>query len=167
MIRDADYKSCVETGLLIMQEQRKKLINDCLNLSPTIYLGLHSSESKNLRELYFQSYITEWLSMHWEIMNKIIESQSDYSKDAQKRMTLFYADYFASFLTEYSNSSISAKLMIPDGLNVQLEQLREMIRYNDKWQLNSNRMRVQMKKSKEQYERLIKEFEAKQKKESV
>ena len=65
---EEDYRFCVTAALQIMQQQRKKLYQDCVEYEPTIYSGLHSSNSKSVRHLYFQSYFIEWISLHWESM---------------------------------------------------------------------------------------------------
>ena len=53
---EEDYRFCVTTALQIMQQQRKKLYQDCVEYEPTIYSGLHSSDSKSVRHLSILFY---------------------------------------------------------------------------------------------------------------
>lgn len=159
MFRENDYRFCVNAGLSIMLEQRKKLTQDSVGFEPTIYSGLHTSDSSALRGLYFQSYFVEWISAHWEKMFEILDNHSEYSVDTRREMILFFAEYFSDFLSECSGNSSLSKLAVPELLKMQKQQVKEMIRSADKWEQNSNRLRVQMKKNKEQYLRLIQEEE--------
>ena len=76
---EEDYRFCVTAALQIMQQQRKKLYQDCVEYEPTIYSGLHSSDSKSVRHLYFQSYFIEWISLHWESMIEILNRHDEYT----------------------------------------------------------------------------------------
>ena len=159
MFRENDYRFCVDAGLSIMQEQRKKLTQDSVKFEPTIYSGLHTSDSSALRNLYFQAYITGWIVAHWEKMFEILEKHSEYPVDSRREMVLFFAEYFSDFLSECSGNSSLSNLAIPELLEMQKRQVKEMIQSADKWEQNSNRLRVQMKKNREQYLRLIQEAE--------
>lgn len=159
MFRQEDYRFCVKAALQIMQEQRKKLYDDCVHYEPTIYSGLHTSESDSVRSLYFQAYLVEWLNMHWEAMFEILKRHNEYTVNQRKEITLFFAEYFSEFISECSEKGLMSKLAIPELLKAQKNQLNEMILFSNKWEQNNNRLRVQMKKGKEQYLKLIQEAE--------
>ena len=159
MLRETDYRFCVTAALSIMQEQRAKIIQDSVLCEPTIYSGLHTSNSDALRNLYFQKYITEWISSHWEKMYEIFDRHPEYSVDSKREMILFFAEYFSIFLDECSKNGTLSKLAIPELLEIQKKQVNELIDSADKWEQNSNRLRVQMKKNTEQYLKLIQEAE--------
>lgn len=156
---EEDYRFCVTAALQIMQQQRKKLYQDCVEYEPTIYSGLHSSDSKSVRHLYFQSYFIEWISLHWESMIEILNRHDEYTVDQRKEMALFFAKYFSDLISECSENGLLSKLAIPELLKVQKRQLKEMILSSEKWEKNTNQLRVQMKKGKEQYQKLIQEAE--------
>lgn len=159
MTGEKDYRFCVNAALQIMQNQRKRLYDDCVQYEPTIYNGLHTSDSISVRNLYFQSYFVEWLNMHWESMFEILDRHTEYSIDQRKEMTLFFAEYFSDFLSVCEGKGTLSKFAVPELLKVQKKQLKEMLLSSDKWEQNSNRLRVQMKKSKEEYQKLIQEAE--------
>ncbi|MDE6034797.1 MAG: hypothetical protein K2G36_02690 [Ruminococcus sp.] len=160
MFREENYRFCVNSALQIMQEQRKKLFNDCIHSDPTIYNGLHSSESPALCRLYFQAYFVEWVGMHWETMFEILKRHSEYSAEQRRKMILFFAEYLSELISECSQKGLLANLAVPELLKVQKKQLKEMIQFSGKWEHNSNKLRVQMKKGHEQYMKLIREAEA-------
>ena len=160
MFRKEDYRFCVNSALQIMQEQRLKLYNDCIQFEPTIYNGLHSSESDTLCRLYFQAYFVEWTGMHWEIMFEILKRHGEYSAEHKRKMILFFAEYLSELISECSENGLMANLAVPELLKAQKNQLNEMILFSGKWEQNSNKLRVQMKKGKEQYIKLIREAEA-------
>ena len=103
---EEDYRFCVTAALQIMQQQRKKLYQDCVEYEPTIYSGLHSSDSKSVRHLYFQSYFIEWISLHWESMIEILNRHDEYTVDQRKEMALFFAKYFSDLISECSSNGI-------------------------------------------------------------
>ena len=159
MFRQEDYRFCVKAALQIMREQRKKLYDDCMQYEPTIYSGLHTSESDSVRSLYFQAYFVEWLNMHWETMFEILKRHNEYTINQRKEMTLFFAEYLSAFISECSEKGLMSRLAIPELLKAQKNQLNEMILFSSKWEQSSNRIHVQMKKGKEQYLKLIQEAE--------
>lgn len=77
----------------------------------------------------------------------------------RKEMALFFAKYFSDLISECSENGLLSKLAIPELLKVQKRQLKEMILSSEKWEKNTNQLRVQMKKGKEQYQKLIQEAE--------
>lgn len=159
MLIEENYRFCVKAALQVMQEQRQKLYEDCMQYEPTIYNGLHTSNSDSVRRLYFQMYFVDWLNQHWENMTEIFNRHPEYITIQKQEMTLFFAEYFSKFISECSKKGLMSKLAIPELLKVQKSQLKEMILSSDKWEQNSNRLRVQMKKNKEQYINLVKEME--------
>lgn len=159
MIHENDYRFCVSEALKIMKSQREKLCRDCTELNPVIYNGLHSYDKPSIRDIYFQMYFSEWLGMHWEIMNNILEHHREYSKSRKKEMTLFFAEYFSKLSAEIDNKSKVSGVAYPELIKEKNSALKEMLIYSERWEQNCDRLRVQMKKSHEQYIHLLKELE--------
>ncbi len=157
MLKNYDYRFCVKASLQVMKEQREKIYDDSCN-NYYIYSGLHEM-NEELRSLYFQYYLIEWLDNHWSRMQEILESHPEYSTDQKKEFTLFYAEYFSNIMTSWTTTGILSKLMIPDILQTQKKTIQEMITFSEKWEQNSNKLKLLLKKHKEQFECLIKKYE--------
>lgn len=159
MIHETDYRFCVFEALKIMKNQREKLYQDCIELNPVIYNGLHSYDKTSVRDIYFQMYFSEWLGRHWEIMNNILEHHKEYSNSRKKEMTLFFAEYFSKLSSEIDNKSKVSGVAYPELIKEKNSALREMLIYSERWEQNCGRLRVQIKKCHEQYMQLLKELE--------
>lgn len=157
MLKNNDYRFCVTASLQVMKEQRKKIYDDSCN-NHLIYSGLHET-NKELQTLYFQYYLIEWIDTHWSRMQEILDSHPEYSLDQKKEFTLFYAEYFSDMMTSWETAGTLSKMMIPDMLQTQKETIQEMITFSEKWEQNSNKLKLLLKKHKEQFELLIKRYE--------
>ncbi len=153
MLNNYDYRFCVKASLQVMREQREKIYADSCG-NHLIYSGLHETNEK-LQTLYFQYYLTEWLDNHWGRMQDILDSHPEYTIDQKRDFTLFYAEYFSKMLDSCVTSGVLSKMMIPDILQSQKETVRELIMFSDKWEQNSNKLKLLLKKHKEQFEYLI------------
>lgn len=158
MLIDHDYRFCVKASLQVMHEARQKIYEDMLNKEYIIYTGLHESDA-NLQDIYFQYYIIIWLDEHWNNMQKIIENHKEYSLDQKRQITLFFAENYSKMIDDWQSSGALSSLMIPDLLQTQKNTLQELIQFSEKWESNSNRLRLMLKKHKEQFELLIKQYE--------
>jgi len=159
MLVNNDYRFTVKASLQIMREQREKLCSDCLDTGSGIYEGLHELKPEN-RCLYFQSYLTEWLDSHWECLDSVLGRHPEYTKDQQKQIILFFAEYFSKFLDDYDSSGIMSKLIIPDLLKAEQETLKDMIAINSKWEENLRKLKIEIKKHEEEFRKLISELDA-------
>lgn len=157
MLKNYDYRFCVKASLQVMKEQRENIYYDSCN-NHLIYSGLHETNEK-MQSLYFQYYLIEWLDNHWSRMQEILESHPEYSIDQKKEFTLFYAEYFSNMMTSWASTGILSKLMIPNILQTQKEAIQEMLTFSEKWEQNSNKLKLLLKKHKEQFEYLIKKYE--------
>lgn len=157
MLKNYDYRFCVKASLQVMKEQRENIYYDSCN-NYLIYSGLHET-NEELQSLYFQYYLIEWLDNHWNRMQKILESHPEYSIDQRREFTLFYAEYFSKIMTSWATTGVLSKMMIPDVLQTQKETIQEMIDFSEKWEQNSNTLKLLLKKHKEQFEHLIKKYE--------
>lgn len=157
MLKSYDYRFCVKASLQVMKEQREKICDDS-HSNHLIYSGLHETNEK-LQTLYYQYYLIKWLDNHWSRMQKILESHPEFSIDQKREFTLFYAEYFSKMMTSWATSGILSKMMIPDILQTQKETIQEMIDFSEKWEQNSNKLRLLLIKHKEQFEYLIKRYE--------
>ena len=157
MLKNYDYRFCVKASLQVMREQREKICVDS-HSNYCIYNGLHETNEK-LQELYFQYYLIEWLNNHWSRMQEILDNHPEYSIDQKKQFTLFYAQYFGKMMTLWAATDSLSKTMIPDVLQTQKEAIQELITFSEKWEENSNKLRLLLKKQKEQFEYLVRRYE--------
>lgn len=164
MFTSQDYRLCVKLSLRIMEEQRDKIADDSIRHYSTIYNGLHEFESPNTRTLYFQSYEMEWLDSHWDSLTNILKQNTHrFSVDEKKMITIFFADYFSSLMTECSNSEKLAKLAAPELIKIQQATLEQMIEYSDNWEERSNQLKVNLKKHKEHFKKKVDSVHAQKK----
>lgn len=159
MLFESDYRFCINNAIRTMKEQREKLYDDCINYNPDIYIGLHTFENTPLSRLYYEKYISSWINGHWEKVNNILENNKSYPISKKKEILLFFAEYFANLMNVDEYSCVLAKSSLPELLEQKRSQLNEMIRFNDNWENNNKTLLVQMKKSDEQYAKMIKEAE--------
>ena len=157
MLKNYNYRFCVEASLQVMKEQRNRIYDDSQS-NHLIYSGLHAT-NEELQTLYFQYYLVEWLDNHWSRMQEILENHSEYSIDQKREFTLFYAEYFSKMMNSWVTTGVLSKMMIPDILQTQKETIQEMITFSEKWEQNSNKLKLLLKKHKEQFEYLIKQYE--------
>lgn len=150
-----DYRTCVGISLFVMQKLREKLyIHSAEQRYSVIYNGLHESESVNVRDLYFEAYEMEWLDSHWEALTDLLK-QKGYTKTEQQDISLFFAQYFSSFLEEVDSACPIAKASMRELLVEKKKAIGQMIMYADKWEEQNNQLKVDLKKHKEHFRRLI------------
>lgn len=155
---EKDYRFCVKASLQILREEREHLCYDSIEHNPTIYSGLHEFESASKRKLYFQAYLIEWIDNHWNNMADIMQRhKAEYTMDARKYMTVFFANYLSMLIDECNNKGALSKLAIPEMLKTKRKALLDMTEMADKWQENSDRLKAEKKKHKEQFARLLAE----------
>ena len=160
MFHENDYRFCVKASLQILRQECERLCRDSVDHQPMIYCGLHEFESSTKRKLYFQAYLVEWIDDHWNEMTDILEMHKrDFSADENKYMTVFFAEYFSRLLDECSDKSALSKLAIPELLKAKRKSLLDMARMSDHWQENSDRLKAEKKKHREQFARLLLEAE--------
>ena len=157
MLKNYNYRFCVKASLQVMKEQRKKIYDDSQS-NHLIYSGLHET-NEELQTLYFQYYLVEWLDSHWSRMQEILDNHPEYSIDQRRVFTLFYAEYFSRMMNSWMTTGVLSKMIIPDILQMQKETIQEMITLSEKWEQNSNKLKLLLKKHKEQFEYLIKKYE--------
>lgn len=157
MLKNYNYHFCVKASLQVMKEQRNRIYDDSQS-NHLIYSGLHET-NEELQTLYFQYYLVEWLDNHWSRMQEILENHSEYSLDQKREFTLFYAEYFSRMMNSWVTTGVLSKMMIPDILQTQKETIQEMLTFSEKWEQNSNKLKLLLKKHKEQFEYLIKQYE--------
>lgn len=159
MLKKNEYRFCVRVSLQILQKEREKLCYDSTKHNPTIYSGLHEFESESLRKLYFQAYLVDWIDAHWDTMDEILDRHREYSVNERRCMNVFFAEYFSKLISECDSGGVLSKLAIPDLLKTKRKALANMIDTSDKWQENSARLKAERKKHREQFARLIEEYE--------
>ncbi len=160
MFHEKDYRFCVKASLQILQEEREKLCYDSIQHNPMIYSGLHEFESDSKRKLYFQAYLIEWIDNHWNDMADIMERhKGEYTIDERKFITVFFADYLSRLIDECNDKGTLSKLAVPEMLKAKRKALLNMAEMSDKWQENSDRLKAEKKKHKEQFARLLAEAE--------
>lgn len=156
MIVRQDYRKCVSMSLNIMRNQRESIFNDTIEHYSAIYNGLHEFHSVKTRELYFQAYIIEWTDKHWLLLNEyMIKHKNDMMKNEQRDMTMFFADFFSFFLDEIGDRRSFSCETMHEMIKVKQSAINEMIRYSDKWEEKNNKLQVELKKNKEQFERML------------
>ncbi len=159
MFSNYDYRFCVKASLQVMKLQRAKICNDSSNgQNHLIYSGLHET-NEDLQNLYFQYYLVEWLDDHWSNIHLILEKHPEYSVDQKKNFTLFFAEYFSKMIDEVSLSGTLSKLAIPNLLKIQKDSIQELIQYSEKWEQNSNKLKLLLKKHREQFKILLAQYE--------
>ena len=151
-----DYKYKIKAALQVFRNKRTALYDDTIKIKPDLFLGLHESQHQAEREVYIQYYETIWLSEHWNDFAEILESNRDLRDWDKKELTVFFSEHFSRLIDSCTESGLMSKLAIPDLLDIQKQQLRELITYSEKWEENSNVLKLQTKKSKESF-RLLKE----------
>lgn len=153
---EQNYKNCVSFSLRVMRELRYKIYKDSKEHYSVIYNGLHESESDNVRDLYFQTYEMEWLDSHWDVLTDLLNRhKNDYKKSAQQDITLFFAEYFSAFMTELDDADPLAKVAMRELLKKQKTVIEQMIMYSDNWEEKNNQLKVNLKKHKEHFKKLI------------
>ncbi len=158
MLNQENYRFEVKASLQIMREQREALCSASLNTGSGIYLGFHELKPE-IRHLYFQHYLTGWFDAHWSTLESVLDRHPEYSKDQQKLIILFFAEFFTEFLENYDSSGIMAKVMIPDLLKSEQETLKELLEANNKWEENFNKIKIEIKKHDEEFRRLIQQLD--------
>lgn len=153
MRNEQNYREYVRLSLHVMKELRYKIYKDSKEHYSGIYTGLHESESDNVRDLYFQAYEMEWLDTHWTILTNLLNQ--NYKKNTQRDITLFFAERFSSFMSELDNASLFAKLAMRELVKVQKEDIEQMIAVSSKWEEKNNQLKVNLKKHKEHFKKLI------------
>ena len=151
---EQDYKDCVRVSLQVMQILRYKIYKDSKEHYSVIYNGLHEYGSENVRNLYFQAYEMEWLDSHWDVLTDLLKKHRE-DKDAQQNVTLFFAEYFSDLMYEIDIESPLAKVAMREFIAAQRKIIEQMIMFSDKWEERSNQLKVNLKKHKEHYKRLI------------
>lgn len=160
---EQNYKDCVGLSLCVMQELRYKIYKDSKEHYSVIYNGLHESESNNVRDLYFQAYEMEWLDSHWDVLTDLLKRhKNDYKKSAQQDITLFFAEYFSSFMSELDDTTSLAKVAMRELIVAQKAAIEQMIEYSDNWEEKNNQLKVNLKKHKEHFKKLIESSRNKQ-----
>lgn len=151
-----DYRSCVKISLEVFEKEREKLCADSSSEhNATIYNGLHEFESDNLRDLYFDAYITEWLDMHWNEMMKILDSHDEYKISKRREIILFFARYLSELVENCSETKIFTNIVVSDILKMKKKELDELIEDSEKWQKYAELLKADRKKHKEIYKRLM------------
>lgn len=165
VMKERDYRFCVKMSLQVLAEQRKQLMVDSTSINSTIRTGLHKSgeHESAIRHLYFEKYSIQWLDEHWAKMHQILDRHcTEYSKQQQKDMTLFFAEYFGElFSTCFKHTPVFMKSVMPELLKQKSEILQMLIKSNEKWDQNSNALLADIEKHKEQYRLLIQKAEQK------
>lgn len=154
-----DEKFALKLSLQVMSEMRNNLINDTLNIEPKLHYGLHKSNSPNVRDLYIERYLVSWLSNHWTELDEILRKHNEYSKDSRKYMTIYFSKFFADFINISRDDVYLSNLAIPMLLQQKLNALDEMKLLSDKWEEISNKLKLDIIKNDEEYNRLLKECE--------
>lgn len=154
MERYQDYRFCVKLSMQIMREQREKLCHDSIEHDVTLYTALHETNDST-RALRFQYYVVKWFDEHWNALCVLLERHPEYTIDQKKQMTLFFSSYFSKLLNKLGTTETLANLCIPDLLTLRKAILNELIAVSDKWEKNSDKLRLQMKKHEEQYIAMI------------
>lgn len=153
---EQDYKDCVRSSLCAMRILRDKICKDSREHYSVIYNGLHEYESKKVRDLYFQAYDMEWMDSHWNVLADMLKRRGDdYRKSEQQEIALFFAGYFSDFMSELDNSSMFAETAMRELIAAQKDVIEQMIMFSDKWEERNNQLKVNLKKHKEYYKRLI------------
>lgn len=162
---EQDYKDCTRLSLRVMREMRDKVCKDSIEHHSVIYNGLHEFESKKVMELYFQEYEMEWLDSHWELLTSLLKQYNkDYKESERQEITLFFAEYFSALMTEVTNSSSAVNTVMRELIAAQKNIIEQMIEFADKWEERSNQLKVNLKKHKEHYKRLIESVNADERK---
>lgn len=156
MLAVKDYKQTSAIALDIMKSSRKKLFDDVMKHNSTIFEGLHEFSSDNVRDLYFDAYTMEWLDSHWKELTEHLKLHSrEYSSSEQCDITLFFANFFSDFIMEFDNGSDLSKIATHELIKAKRESLDQMLLLSSEWEERSNKMRVELKKNKEHFKRLI------------
>ena len=159
MWMERNYKDCVRISLYVMKELRNKICTDSEKHYSVIYNGLHESESENVRNLYFQAYEMEWLDSHWDVLTDLLKQyRKQCGKGQEQEVTVFFAEYFSSILSEIDTHSGIKKAAMREIITAQKEAIEQMIKYADHWEEHRNQLKVNLKKHKEYYRRLIERF---------
>lgn len=151
---EQDYRSCVTFSLCVMHQMRVKIYQDVRQHDSVIYNGLHEFESENVRNLYFQEYEMEWFDSHWNALESLLK-QNGCMKSEQKEKTLFFATYFAEFLPDLNSAEPLAKVAVRELVAAKKKMVEEMIDCADQWEERNNQLKVDLKKHKEYFKRLI------------
>lgn len=159
IFEEYDYRFCVNASLQVLQEERKKICLDTICYQPTIYQGLHEFESDSLRKLYFQTYLVEWVYDHWNMVSKLLGNHREFSKDEQKSMAVFFAEYFSQYIDMCSQQGVLSKLAMPIMLESTQKILYDMIECSENWQENIDRLKADQKRYREEFRRLIESLE--------
>ena len=160
MFQDKDYRFCVKAALQILHKEREELCYDSIQHNPMIYSGLHEFESDSKRQLYFQAYLIEWIDDHWNDMTDILEEhKKEFTVNENRQMAVFFAEYLSRLVDECADKGTLSKLAIPDLLKAKRKSLIDMAEMAEHWQENSDKLKAEKKKHKEQFARLLEQVE--------
>lgn len=151
-----DYRMSVTISMDIMKNGRQRLFNDVMKHNSTIFEGLHEYTSDNIRDLYFEAYEMEWLDSHWRELTEYLKQHNiEYRTSEQRDITLFFAKCFSKFISEFDDTSDLSRIASHELIRAKKASLDQMINFSADWEERSNKMRVELKKNKEHYKRLI------------
>lgn len=163
MGKNQDYRFCVRLSLQIMREQRNKLCRDSIERDVTLYTALHEM-NPSTRTLRFQYYVVKWLDEHWNALCLLLEQHAAYTIDQRKEMTCFFSSYFSHLLNQLGTTETLSHLCIPDLLILRKSILNELIATSKKWEKDSDKLRLLMKKDEEKFVSMIQQQEQQEKK---
>lgn len=140
------YKDCLDF-LAVLENGRKKMIEDFKNDNPDLYMELYQKLGSQLFELYQQKYMIQWLQSQWK---DLIE----YMKKPQSKKTIaHFAEWYGAFLQEEKRSTW--EYMVFDE---ELQALQVLISSNDRWEENVHRVETLLEKNRKIYQDKIQEI---------
>ena len=157
MLTNENYRLCARTSLQILKDERQELYRKCLSYDVMLYLGLHERRDE-LRTLYYQYTITDWLDSHWIMLHDILKCHPEYTYDKKRQITLFFAYFLYKMIKRRDLDSIYSKLHAIDFLQDEKQILYELITTSEHWEENSRRLQLEKKKNDEKFARLIEQY---------
>ena len=148
--RENTRREAIQYSLRVYRDMREQILKDTEKKNTDLYLGLHSKGA--VREIYMDRYHMIWLMAHLDCFEKIMEKNV---LTGQKIYTEVFAKSLVQFLHEYGQLFFCMETASKALKNNQ-SVLEQMIDASISWEQGYDKVRLQMKKFDEEYQRLVK-----------
>lgn len=134
-------------------QMRAAWIDDAINKTPDLYIGLHCLENA-LSEIYLDHCKVRWMLEHFETYIEIINKKIP---DIEKRCRVDCVRYFSQLLRDFVRS-FGETADVSDFLSAYDIQLSELIFTAENWEKKYNELCVQKLKCNEKINKLKKQI---------
>lgn len=158
MGQDDGYRFRVRLSLQVMQEKRRKICEDTLQETSSLAMGLYGQDA-DLRSMYLQMYVLEWLKSHWDSMQEILDRHRERPLDERRQDAAFFAGCYGRMIDGWRLSGELSGVLLPELLEAQKKVTQEIINRGNIWEQKCQELKVMIMKQKAEFAQLIKQCE--------